>query len=225
MRVRRWLAPLGIIVALGLLAGCGDQSTGNGYVTNVQTHDGDGMSGIVLPRPYHVPAVTLRDTEGAPYDLRTDTTKPLTLVFFGYTNCPDICQVVMAQIASAVTRLDPADRHRVQVLFVTTDPARDTRDVLRRYLDRLNPAFDGLTGSMSAITRAGAALGVEIQKGQKLPGGGYDVTHGTDVIGVEPGGTAPIVWTQSTTTAQLAADLHRILHGGIPTHNTSGSGS
>ena len=59
------------------------------------------------------------------------------MVFFGYTNCPDICRAVMANLASALTRLDEADRDDVEVVFVTTDPARDTAPVLRSYLDAL----------------------------------------------------------------------------------------
>jgi protein SCO1/2 len=207
----------GSLAALVLVAGCGGTSPGT--VSGVHYHDSDKMNGIVLPTAYHVPDVTLTDIHGQPFDLRTDTTKPVTLVFFGYTNCPDVCQVVMADIASAVARLDAADRSHVGVLFVTTDPARDTATVLRSYVARFNPDFGGLTGKLSSIVKAGDALGITIQKGQRLPTGGYDVTHSTQVIGLEPGGIAPIVWTQGTTPGRIAADLHVLLHGGIPGRN------
>lgn len=210
--------------ALVLLGGCGAGDQAQGPVTNLRAYDADGMNGIVLPKPYAVPDLTLTDTRGAPYATRKDTTKPLTLVFFGYTNCPDVCQVVMADIAAAVNRLDPSDRRQVGMLFVTTDPARDSAKVLRAYLDRFNPDFDGLTGNLSSIEKFGDALGVPIEKGQKLPTGGYDVAHGTNVIGVEPGGSAPIVWTQEIASGKLAADVHTLLTKGIPT-SSSGSGS
>ena len=68
-------------------------------------------------------------------------------MFFGYTNCPDICQVVMSTIASGIAKLPKSDQDALQVVFVTTDPARDTAKVLRTYLDRFNPEFLGATGS------------------------------------------------------------------------------
>ncbi len=82
----------------------------------------------------------LTDTDGQPYSLVDDDTKPLTLVFFGYTHCPDICPMVLSNLASALTRLDDDDKSNVQVVFVTTDPSRDTPEVLRHYLDRYNKA-------------------------------------------------------------------------------------
>ena len=98
-----------------MLAGCGDDAVGRG----------PSFHGAVLDEPYVVPQTTLTDTDGERYSLAADTDRPLTLVFFGYTHCPDICQVVMSSLASAMTRLDEQDRERVDVVFVTTDPARD----------------------------------------------------------------------------------------------------
>jgi protein SCO1 len=217
---------LAAVLASGtlLLVGCGANES-QGAVANVHTYDNDDMFGIVLPKPYEIPNVTLTDANGASYSLRNGMSKPLTLVFFGYTNCPDICQVVMADIASAVNRLDAADRSQVGMLFVTTDPARDNPQVLRAYLDRFNPDFDGLTGRLGGIVKLGDALGVTIEKGQKLPTGGYDVTHSTNVIGVEPDGGAPIVWTQAISSEHLAQDIHTILSKGIRGSAKSGSAS
>jgi protein SCO1/2 len=218
------LAAAPLLTALALLAGCAGSGSAS-PVANVRIQDDDGMNGAVLPEPYHVPDATLTATDGTPYALRADTTKPLTLVFFGYTNCPDLCQVVMADIASAVSRLSAADRAKVGMLFITTDPARDDATVLRAYVDRFNPDFTGLTGPLRTITTAGKALGVPIEKGTKLPTGGYDVNHGTQVIGLLPNGTAPIVWTQGTPPGRLADDIATILHKGLPSTSDSGSGS
>src|SRR5204862_2818886 len=120
-----------------------------------------------------------------------------TLVFFGYTNCPDICQVVMSTIASGLSKLAKADQDKVQVVFVTTDPARDTGKVLRSYLDRFNPTFQGATGSLKDITELGKPMGVDVMKGQKLPSGGYEVNHTTNVISVRDG-KGDLVWTADT---------------------------
>jgi protein SCO1/2 len=218
------LAAAPALTALALLAGCAGSGSAS-PVANVRIQDDDGMNGAVLPAPYHVPAATLTATDRKPYALRADTTKPLTLVFFGYTNCPDLCQVVMADIASAVSRLSATDRAKVGMLFITTDPARDDATVLRAYVDRFNPDFTGLTGPLRTITTVGNALGVPIEKGTKLPTGGYDVNHGTQVIGLLPNGTAPIVWTQGTPPGRFADDIATILHKGLPSTSDSGSGS
>jgi protein SCO1/2 len=164
----------------------------------------------VLPTPYDVPHTALEATDGTTYDLATDATKPLTIVFFGYTHCPDICQIVMSTVASAVSRLDAAQKAQLQVLFVTTDPARDDEAVLRRYLDRLDPSFEGLTGKLGTIVDLARPLKVYLAKGQRLPSGGYEVEHTTYVFGVT-GDRARIAWSQDTSPAELAADIIRLL--------------
>jgi protein SCO1/2 len=213
--VRRAVA---LVAALLVLTGCGAQSSADedgSPVSNLQVHDSDGLHGVVLPKPYAVPRVRLTDSSGAVYDLATRPRKPLTLVFFGYTHCPDVCQVVMANIASALVRLDADQRASVDMVFVTTDPARDSGRVLRSYLDRFNPAFEGVTGPLPSIVRAGKAFGVTVEKGQKLASGGYDVGHGTQVVGLRPDGTAPFVWTEGTDPGDLAADIDKILAGKV----------
>ncbi len=132
------------------------------------------------------------------------------MVFFGYTKCPDICQIVMSTIASAYARLDAADKKRVKVVFVTTDPARDTTKVLRSYLDRYDPSFEGLTGPLDKIEALGKPMGIEIAKGQKLPSGGYDVDHTTNVISVDRD-RGDLLWTASTSPSDMASDLQKIL--------------
>ena len=177
----------------------------------IDTAQDDGYYGAVLEQQYVAPAVPLIDTSGAPYDLQTSTTKPLTLVFFGYTNCPDICQAVMASIASGLTRLDDTQRAQVDVVFVTTDPARDDEATLRAYLDRFDPSFIGLTGDLPDIVKAGKSLATFIERGKRLPTGGYDVNHGTSVVAIDERDRSPIVWTQGTSPAQFADDISRIL--------------
>jgi protein SCO1 len=198
------------------LTGCAGEQASGGPVANVSVHDDDGLNGVVLPKPYTVPSVRLQDTTGASYDPADDATAPLTLVFFGYTHCPDICQVVMADIASAMTRLDEEHRGKVAMVFVTTDPGRDDAATLRGYLDRFDPSFEGLTGALPRIVELGRAFGVEIQKGDPLPSGGYDVAHGTQIVGVLPDGRAPFVWTEGTDPASLSADITTILDDKVP---------
>ena len=215
--MRRAVAAAGAAVLALVLAGCGGSDASDGRaVANVSIQDDDGLHGVVLPKPYDVPDVTLTDAAGRPYDLPADATKPLTLVFFGYTHCPDICQVVMANIASSLTRLDADQRAKVQMEFVTTDPARDDVRTIRSYVQRFDPAFDGLTGDLPTIVRLGKAFDVPIEKGEKLASGGYDVAHGTQIVGLLPDGRAPFVWTEGTDPAALAEDIATILDDKVP---------
>jgi protein SCO1/2 len=197
-QVRAALAALLTVLAL-VMSACGS-SGGDGKFYGI-THD----AYTVLPNQ-------LTDTDGKPFSLVDSTTKPLTLVFFGYTHCPDYCPMVMSNLASAMTRLDKAQQAKVQVVFVTTDPARDTPDVLRRYLDRYNKSFVGLTGSLDTIAKIAEPMAVYVAQGQKMPDGGYDLnTHSTQVTAIGADNKARVLWTMDTSSAQFASDIRTLL--------------
>ena len=203
--LRRAAATAALALVLPLAA-CGG-STG---AADDPARADDGLYGAVLDQPYPVPAVPLEDTARRTEPLAERFDKPLTLVFFGYTNCPDICLAVMSDLASTRARLSEKQAEQVQVLLVTTDPRRDDPATLRTYLDRFDRSFEGLTGPLKDVVAAGDAFHVAIEKGRKLPTGGYEVTHSTPVLGVVPGDGAPsvrIVWTEGTSAAKMAADV------------------
>jgi protein SCO1/2 len=192
-----------------LLVGCGSSDSDSGApVTGITTSDNDGYRGILLDKPYAVPKLSLTDTEGKPFDLAEQPRR--TLVFFGYTNCPDICQIVMSTIASAMAKLSADERKQLQVVFVTTDPARDTRSALRTYLDRFDPGFVGVTGPLDRIAALAEPMDIFVKKGQKLPSGGYEVNHSTVVVSLRQA-AGDLVWTGATSPSDMATDLHKIL--------------
>jgi protein SCO1 len=162
--------------------------------------------GSSLPEPYAMPEVSLTDTSGRPYNLSTTPSKPVTLLFFGYTHCPDVCIAVLSDVSLALQRLAPADRDQIQMVFITTDPARDEEKQIRRYLDRFNPTFVGLTGPMSTIKRAATDVGVEIEGLRKLPSGGYEVGHSAQVIGFSRN-SGVVIWTPGTSVGALKHDF------------------
>lgn len=207
------------IVLSAVLASCGStgETGAGGVVSGLVVEDSDGMNGAVLTEPYTLAHGRLVDTAGQRVDLRSALEARLTLVFFGYSRCPDICQAVMADLSSAVARLDPAEAAQVETWFVTTDPARDDPAALRTYLDRFNPDFEGFTGPLTDIVAVAGSVHVPIEKGAKLPSGGYEVTHGTPILAVMPDGSVPILWTEGTSAAKLAADIHVLLNEGLPT--------
>ena len=207
MRPARTLLVTAVVALLSLaLAGCGSQGS---PVSDIVRPGNHGYQGTYVDPPYTVPAVTLRDNRSKPFTLARDD-HDVDVVFFGYTNCPDVCQIVMGTITSAWLRLPKADRDRVRVVFVTTDPTRDDEQRLTSYLARFNPSFTGLTGDIDTIDRLGKPLGIFIKKGQKLPSGGYEVEHTTTVLGVSHG-KASVLWTGGTSAAAMASDLQRML--------------
>ena len=156
------------------------------------------------------------------FKLTDDTGKPVTgqsflgqttLVYFGYTHCPDVCPTTMATIASALRELPAAQASQVQVVFVSTDPTRDTPAVLKAWLGQYNPAFIGLTGSFAVIQKAAASLGIDIEAPVKQADGSYTVTHGAEVIAFDTQGKGYLVYTAGTTVDQFTHDIPLILAG------------
>jgi protein SCO1/2 len=195
------LLAIGVLL---LISGCTTAPSGP---TGHRDADPAGYTGgSSLPEPYSMPEVSLIDTSGRPYNLSTTPSKPVTLLFFGYTHCPDICIAVLSDVSLALQRLAPADRDQIQLVFVTTDPARDQEKEIRRYLDRFNPSFVGLTGPMSTIKRAASEVGVDIEGNKKLPSGGYEVGHSAQVIGFSRN-SGVVIWTPGTPVVALKHDF------------------
>jgi protein SCO1 len=164
------------------------------------------LAGTSLPDPYQLPNQTLTDQSGRPYNLQTSPSKPVVLLFFGYVNCPDVCRAVLGEVATALQRAEPGVRDHIQVVFVTTDPTRDTPAKIAAYLDRFDPAFVGLTGKMSVIKGIAKRVGVDISGLKKLPSGGYDVGHSAQVIGFDSAHRGVVLWTPNNTIADLKHD-------------------
>lgn len=197
MKTARLIAAL-LAVAV-LAAGCGEER-------RVSLH------GTVVDPPFTVAADTLTTTEGASYSLAKDTTAELTLVFFGYTQCPDICPAVLSSITSGLVKLTEEQRDQVDIVFVTSDPDRDTPEVLRTYLDRFDQEIIGLSGDLDTIAEVGESIGVYVDAGEELPGGGYDPnSHGSYVIGINDQHQAPIFWSGDTAPSQFADDIRFLL--------------
>src|ERR1700681_1021381 len=119
----------------------------------------DYRGGLVTP-PLPKPRFILTDTSGRPFDFTAATKGYVTLLFFGYTYCPDQCPMHMANLSAALKKLPPGIAGQVKLVFVTTDPARDSPAVLRRWLDLFDQHFIGLTGTERAIESVQRAAGV-----------------------------------------------------------------
>lgn len=200
-----------VTLTVSMLTACTGNPPGDEQLPASVVMDGQDspLVGRILPdmRP---PDITLTDTSGTPYNLRQDSTAPLTLVFLGYTNCPDECPTLAADITVALRELTPEARTKVEVLFVTADPARDKPQVIRRWLDRFDPAYEGLTGTKQRIDDFAATLGLAIDGKTKAtvgPPGSYDVGHGLQVFAFNTDDDSAVLWSGSPSVRDLAADL------------------
>ena len=167
----------------------------------------DRYAGLDLAEPYRRPTFTLTDTSGAAYDFKAATAGRPTLLFFGYTNCPDVCPTTMADVAVALRELDPALAAEVQVVFVTTDPAFDTPEVLREYLDRfdadLPTSFIGLTGDQESIDQAQLSAGVPLAEDQGR-------LHSSLLLLYGDGDEAEVAFDAGNTARDIADDLRAV---------------
>jgi protein SCO1/2 len=120
----------------------------------------------------------------------------------------------MATLAGTLARLDDAQKDDLDVVFVTTDPARDDEAVVEEYVSAFDPSIIGLTGDLDDIIEIGRSMAVAVDEGEKLPSGGYEVTHGTQVLAVDGDDVVPVFWNADVSQAQLAHDVTMLLDEG-----------
>lgn len=139
------------------------------------------LNGTVLGRPQPRPDFTLTDTDGEPFDFAAETSGELTLLFFGYTSCPDVCPLHLGNLAFAVDRPGVP---RPKVVFVGVDTRRDTPETIRTFLDNFDSQFIGLTGTEEELRAAQEAAGVTvaITEEPEQPGDDYLVGHASQVL-------------------------------------------
>ncbi|MEU9207740.1 SCO family protein [Streptomyces sp. NPDC048415] len=215
---RRTAATATLFVAAGLgLTACAGPS-GDQPAAVVSTPSSPAAPGTVtLDTPDSKPALTLTDQNGHSYDLVRQTAGHPTLLYFGYTHCPDVCPTTMADIAQGARKLPPTGRRELRVVFVSTDPARDTPRRLKQWLGAIDPSFTGLTGDFAAIQKAARSLGVGISPPVKHQDGTVTVSHGAEVFAFSPkDDKAHLFYTSGTSAQRYAADLPKIVKGRMP---------
>ena len=187
-RRRAWIAAAALA-----LAACGSGASS------------DDLKGAAIDPPRPKPRFTLTDTSGEAYDFHKETEGKTALLYFGYVHCPDICPVHLAQLAEVFEQI-PAVAREVEVVFVSVDPERDTPDALRTYLDRFDPTFVGLTGSLDEVEAAQTAADVPVAQ---FAGEGpdYTVNHAAMVIAYSPDGLNHAIYPFGTRQSEWKNDL------------------
>jgi protein SCO1/2 len=209
-----WLAVALVMVAV-LASGCasasGSSNSAGIEITGGQSgpFHGDDLD----PSPQPKPAFTLTDTSGAPYNFTTETSGKITLLYFGYTHCPDVCPLIMAYIAQALKQLPTKVSSQIDVVFVTVDPARDTPRVLRSWLNAIDPNDVGLTGSITQIIAAQQASGVPTTRLETTVPNGYTIQHSAEVLAFSRDDLAHVIFDSSTLPADYEHDLKLLVKG------------
>jgi protein SCO1/2 len=194
MSVRR--RTMAFVAALALaLAGCG------GDAPKFMASD---VTGTTLGRDF-----ALIDHNGKPRTLADFRGKAVVL-FFGYTQCPDFCPTTLSELAEAMKQLGP-DASRVQVLFVTVDPERDTPQLLKEYVPAFDPTFIGLTGDAAAIERTAKEFKVLYRKQPGSTPGSYTMDHSAGTFIFDPNGRLRVYVGYGQGPEVFAHDIRELL--------------
>lgn len=151
----------------------------------------------------------LTDPGGKPRSL-ADFRGKAVVVFFGFTQCPDVCPTALATLAEAVRKLG-ADADRVQGVFITIDPERDTPELLSRYVPAFHPGFVGLSGDADATARVAKAFKVLYRKAPGSTPGSYSMDHSAGMFVFDPQGRLRLYVSHGTGADDLAQDLRTLL--------------
>lgn len=191
-----WRRNLFLMVLIGLLAACGEPK---------------------LPSPFKASDVTAKyahadfhlfDAAGQPRSLANYSDKVVVL-FFGYTHCPDVCPTTLADLAQVMKQLGP-DAEKVQVIFITLDPQRDTRELLAQYPPAFYPTFVGLSGDEQATAQAAKAFNVVYQR-QEGKNGNYTLDHSAGSYLIAPGGKYVLLAPFAQPVTVLLQDIKLLL--------------
>ncbi len=217
-----------LLLSALLLAACAG-AAGDGDGTSTTSGRGGSSSdlppGVRIEHPYEVGALSLPDVSTDPPEELPFRARPggLLVVYFGYTNCPDICPTTLGELSAALDVLTPAERSRVQVAFVTGDPERDTAEVMVKYLGHFFEAAHPLrTDDEARMAEVTKAFDVVIEKEPPDAQGNYAVGHTSALFAVDPSGRVPVMWPTGMEPEDLARGLRAMLRRAERSASTGG---
>ena len=192
-----------LVIALVLLAGA------TVWVSSIRQNLPAPAVATLLPEPLSLPAVQLTDQHGLDFSTR-ELEGAFSLMFFGFTHCPDICPITLQTLASVEAQLRAKGLDTPQVVFVSVDPDRDTPAQIKRYLENFNSGFVGITGSQRALQPLIAALGVTVQRHDYPGEAAYNVTHNSTVYLIGPQAELVALFSAPHDAAVIATDYLRV---------------
>ncbi|SFH90437.1 protein SCO1/2 [Collimonas sp. OK307] len=202
------LAGLLMVLSVLSLTACGDKSTGGGQEMTLSPANSafinTDVTGLGYARDF-----ALTDHTGKPRTL-ADYKGKAVVVFFGYTQCPDVCPTTMVEMADVMKELGPL-ASKVQVLFVTVDPERDTQELLSHYVPAFDPSFVGLYGDQAATDKVAKEFRVFYQKVPGKTPGSYTMDHTAGSYVFDPEGHIRLFIRHGQGADPIAHDLKLLL--------------
>jgi protein SCO1/2 len=190
----RLLSTVLLVLCVLCIAGCKD---------GAPVFKGSDITGTHLGKD-----LALTGTDGKAYNLDALKGK-VTIVLFGFTQCPDVCPTSLAELTQ-VMKLLGNEAKRVQVVMITVDPERDTPEVLRAYVSGFDPQFLGLTGTLEQVKRAAASFKVYFAKNAGVQGN-YSLDHSASFYLMDAQGESRVLLNNSLGAAAIAHDVQRLL--------------
>ena len=194
---RRVLIIAGLILIIGL-----------GVIGYQQISAGPIYKGQVVEPPQAAPAFTLQSADG-PVSL-ADFSGKTVLIYFGYSFCPDVCPTTLGDLKKVYTQLGEQS-DRVQVIFVSVDPRRDTPGRMGEYAHFFHPEFLGLSGSMDDITTVTEAYNIHFHYNDAQSQTNYTVDHTSIVLVIDGEGNERLIWQHGTSVEDMVSDLKKLL--------------
>lgn len=208
MRKNRLFLFLGVLALTALVVVGGGQLALN-EMARQQAADAP-FSGTVLPESRPLPEVTLIDHDGAPLQTAA-LSQGWQLLFFGFTYCPDVCPMTLAQLTGVLVDIEAQAPEAVpEVIFVSVDPNRDTPAQLKNYVQHFHPNIRGATGEREAIDTLTASLGIAYTLHEPDAEGQYPVDHSAAVLLIDPSGGMKAVWNPPHARTEMVKDFLRI---------------
>lgn len=205
------------LVATALAAGCGPEPG----------LDREAFAGEPLAAPVRLPAVSFPTMTGDVFRLSEDTRGRITLLFIGYTYCPDVCPVHLANLAAVLDDLPLEQSREVRTVFLTADPDRDTPERLREWLGALDGSFVGLRGTRDEVNQVEDSLGLprSVVSPSDDPAE-YFVGHAGQVLAFDREGVARLAYPWGIRQRDWRRDLPRLIRGEWPaTEATAATGA
>lgn len=206
------ISRLTILVAVIAVIGC--QKPADQKNANPSAYEG-----AVVDPPLQKPDFTLTNVaDGKPYDFKKETDGYVTLLFFGYTNCPDVCPVHMMNLSTVLQQSSYEVRSKVKTVVITVDPERDTPEKLKAWLAKYDKSFIGLRGTDSQVVAIEKALNLApaVQTPNARDPKSYDVGHAAQIIAFTRSGKEKVVYPFGTRQKTWAHDLPLLVADSTP---------
>lgn len=213
MNRRRWMgsvsgAGLGLLAALGALSACSPGGEGG---SKAGSSAAGSFHGIDITGAEYARNFALADPSGKARTLDEFKGK-VVVVFFGFTQCPDVCPTTMAELAQIKQSLG-ADGDRIQGVFITVDPERDTPELLEAYVRNFDPSFVALRGDVAQTQAVAKEFKVYFAKVAGRTPGSYTIDHTAGSYVFDPKGRVRLFLRHGTGASAITADLRRLLSG------------